>query len=79
MVISPEQCRAARSLLGWSQTDLMKAAGLTQATLSAFEKGSGAMRTNNNERLQEALEGAGVVFIEDGETSKAGGAGVRLK
>ncbi|MEP3525698.1 MAG: helix-turn-helix domain-containing protein [Hyphomicrobiales bacterium] len=63
----------ARSLVGWSQDEVAHKAGLTKLTVSAFERG-GAMRINNNDKLQEALEVAGVVFIEDGENSKTGGA-----
>lgn len=78
MVITPEQCRAARGLLGWSQGELADNAGLTKLTISSFERG-GAMRANNNELLEMAFDDGGVMFVDDGETSKAGGAGVRLQ
>ena len=78
MVITPQQCRAARGLLEWSQGDLANKSGLTKLTVSAFERG-GAMRTNNNALLEMAFEDGGVEFITENEASKSGGAGVRLK
>jgi DNA-binding XRE family transcriptional regulator len=78
MVITATQCRAARALVDWSQSELAENAGLTQVTLSTFEKG-GNMRESNNLKIQETFEGAGVEFIGEDEASNAGGAGVRLK
>lgn len=77
MVITPQQCRAARGLLEWSQGDLADKSGLTKLTVSAFERG-GAMRANNNALLEMAFEDGGVQFITENEVSRNGGAGVRL-
>jgi DNA-binding XRE family transcriptional regulator len=77
VMISPEQCRAARALLNWSQTDLAKAVKISKVSISAFEKG-GDMRESNRKVVRDALEGAGVIFQADGEMI-TGGPGVRLK
>jgi transcriptional regulator with XRE-family HTH domain len=74
--ISIEQLRAARGLLGWSQTQLARRAGLSLPTVKRLEGGFGP-RVSNEARmkLQRALESAGVEFI----CENGGGPGVRLK
>jgi transcriptional regulator with XRE-family HTH domain len=72
-LITPEQCRAARALLDWTQPDLVAATGLSAVTIRAFEKG-GVMRDSNKTLLALAFEKAGVQFIPE----NGGGAGVRL-
>ena len=54
---------------------LAKRAGVAANTVSRFENGSGAM-VDTLERMQTALESAGVVFIPADHT---GGPGVRLR
>lgn len=76
-MISPEQCRAARALIGWSQTELATEVDISKVSISAFEKG-GEMRESNKRTLKEALESAGVIFQADGEMVP-GGPGVRLR
>lgn len=78
MTVSPEQCRAARSLLGMKQDDLCRSANVTSKTLSDFERGETTPYASTLEKLQKALEDAGVMFIEDGANSAKGGPGVRL-
>ena len=75
--MSPEQCRAARGLLGWSQKDLGAAVGLSAVSVRAFEKG-GAIRASNAARIIEAFRAHGVALIGNGESSSTGGPGVRL-
>lgn len=75
-MISPAQCRAARALLGWSQTQLAEHIKLSKVSISAFEKG-GDTRESNRRLIREALEAAGVIFLADGDTT-SGGPGVRL-
>jgi transcriptional regulator with XRE-family HTH domain len=61
-----EQLRAARALLGWSQETLAAQSGVSVPTIKRLEPGSGklASRLDTVERLQRALEGAGVVFSD---------------
>jgi transcriptional regulator with XRE-family HTH domain len=74
MTISPEQCRAARGLLGWSQSDLSKASETATKTIADFERGAREPYARTLEDVQAALEKAGVEFIPE----NGGGAGVRL-
>jgi transcriptional regulator with XRE-family HTH domain len=70
------QARAARGLLGWSQTELAAAAELSLPTVKRFETGRGAtVSPEAVEKMRLALESAGVEFIAE----NGGGAGVRLK
>jgi transcriptional regulator with XRE-family HTH domain len=76
MTITPEQCRAARALLDWSQTDLAKAAGTGQATVARFERGARTPYANTLKALRATLETAGVVFTPG---TAATGPGVHLR
>ncbi|WFU23138.1 helix-turn-helix transcriptional regulator [Bradyrhizobium sp. CB1717] len=74
-VITPAQSRAARGLVDWSQSELGAQSNLSESTVRDFEKGRRIPGPNNLAAMRAALEGAGVLFIEEnGE-----GAGVRLK
>jgi transcriptional regulator with XRE-family HTH domain len=72
--ISPEQCRAARALVSWSQEDLCARAKVAKRTLQLFELGQREPYTRTLEALRLALEKAGVEFIDE----NGGGPGVRL-
>lgn len=65
-VITPEQCREARRLLGMDQEDLARAAGVFPETLSRFEGRGGQSTFPMRARLRAALEAAGVEFTESG-------------
>lgn len=69
MVLSPEQSRAARAWLGWSQEDLAERAKVSLSTVRDFEKGRRAPIRNNLDAMRAALAAAGVrpVFAADGE------------
>ena len=74
--ISVEQLRAARALLGWSQTQLAEEAGLSLPTVKRVEIERGP-RVSDAARLalRVALESGGVEFISE----NGGGPGVRLR
>lgn len=77
MSISAAQCRAARSLIGWSQDKLSEASKVAKATIANFEAGKRSPYDRTLDDIQAALEEAGVVFISEGN-EKAGGEGVRM-
>ena len=74
--ITPEQLRAARALLGWSQTQLAEHAGMSLPTVKRVEGDSGP-KVSNEARLalRAALDQAGVEFIAE----NGGVPGVRLR
>jgi transcriptional regulator with XRE-family HTH domain len=75
-MISIEQIRAARGLLGWSQTDLAERAKLSVITIKRFEAGFGPPVSDEvRAKAQKALEAAGIEFIDE----NGGGAGVRFR
>jgi transcriptional regulator with XRE-family HTH domain len=63
--MTPGQCRAARSLLGWSQRDLAERAGVSLGTVRNFEREATSLMAQNERALRAALEAAGVVFLEE--------------
>ncbi|MFG1179004.1 helix-turn-helix transcriptional regulator [Xanthobacter versatilis] len=74
-MITPQQIRGARAMLGLTQADLAKAAGISATALNNIERGSADPKASTLLAIQKALEAAGVIFVaENGE-----GPGVRLK
>jgi predicted transcriptional regulator len=75
-LISASQIKAGRALIDWSQTDLSEKSGLALATIKRMEKlGPGRSAHSNVEAVKNALEAAGVIFID----ANGDGAGVRLR
>ena len=62
-MLSPEQCRAARGWLGWSQDKLAKRARIGVSTLKDFEGAKRVPIKNNLEAMRTAFERAGVGFL----------------
>jgi transcriptional regulator with XRE-family HTH domain len=59
-MITGEQVKAARELLGWSLPRLASRAAVSDATIRKWE--SGGHRPANTVSIQHALEAAGVEF-----------------
>lgn len=74
-LISNAQVRAARGLVGWSQSKLAEAAGLSLPTVKRFETAAAVVSEEAIARMRAALESAGVEFIQQ----NGGGPGVRLR
>ena len=72
-MISSSQMRAARGLIGWSQSELAAAAGLSRPTVERAETKTASDETFA--AIQRALEKAGVIFQDE----NGDGPGVRLK
>lgn len=70
--MSPEQSRAARGWLGWSQTELARRASVSLSTVRDFETGARTPIANNLAAMQRALEDAGIRLVFD-ETEKPAG------
>ena len=64
--MTPAQCRAARSLLKWTQDDLAAKAEVSVITIRNFEGEKSEPRRVTLNAVQRALEAAGVEFIPGG-------------
>ncbi|MEO3434343.1 helix-turn-helix domain-containing protein [Inquilinus sp. CAU 1745] len=73
--LHPEQCRAARGLLNWTQEQLAALAGVSRSTIKDFECHRHALHRATETLLVEALEKGGVRLLYSGKE----GPGVRLK
>jgi len=69
--MSPEQCRAARGWLSWSQTELAEAAHVSLSTVKDFEAGRRKPIGNNLTAIQSALESREIRFTANGLTGPA--------
>jgi transcriptional regulator with XRE-family HTH domain len=75
-MIEASQVRAARALIGWSQSELAGAAGLPLPMVERFETGApDQVPADAVAKMRAALESAGVAFI----AKNGGGLGVRLR
>jgi transcriptional regulator with XRE-family HTH domain len=74
--MTPQTCRAARSLVGLSQAQLGNRAGVTMLTVRNYESEKTEPSYRTWRAIRTALEKSGIIFIDDDE---AGGPGVRLK
>jgi transcriptional regulator with XRE-family HTH domain len=72
--MKPIQLRMARAAVGWGVRELAERAGVTANTVTRIENGSDARQSTMNS-LRQALEAAGVEFIDE----NGGGPGVRLR
>jgi transcriptional regulator with XRE-family HTH domain len=73
--LTTAQCRGARGLLGLTQPALASAARIGLSTVVDFEKSRRPVSKESVQAIREALERAGVEFIDE----NGGGAGVRLR
>ena len=71
VMLVPNQCRAARAWLNWSQADLSERAGVSLSTLRDFESAKRTPIKNNLNAIKSAFESEGVEFAfnDDGEAS----------
>lgn len=60
--MSPEQVRAARNWLAWTQAELATRARVGLSTVKDYEGGKRTPIANNLEAMQRALESAGMKF-----------------
>jgi len=73
VIINHLQIRAARAMLGLTQAQLARAAGLSTTGLNNIESGNTDARGSTLRAIQKALENAGVEFTNDVQP------GVRLR
>jgi transcriptional regulator with XRE-family HTH domain len=82
-MVTVRQLKAARALLGWSQSDLARESGVSLPTIGRLEMNDGELGGDDDTRAKliraidraRVPDAAGVIFIEEnGE-----GPGVRLR
>src|SRR3546814_13220183 len=61
----PEQCRAARGLLNWTQEKLAVLAGVSRSTVRDFENGRHQLHRATEAVLVDTLEKAGIRLLSD--------------
>jgi transcriptional regulator with XRE-family HTH domain len=76
MQITADQCRAARSLLDWTQDQLAINAVVSRATIADFESNTRQPMKNNLRSIADCMFAAGIEFIPE-EGGK--GVGVRFR
>ena len=76
-MITIRQVKAARALLGWSQSDLADNSGVSEPTIARLESADGDLggREETAVKIKTAIEKGGVEFIDE----NGGGLGVRLR
>jgi len=77
MPISPELCRAARGLLGWSQQTLATRAQVARKTIADFELSQVHPHPRTLRDVVAALESAGVEFIPAEKNISRGGVHIK--
>ncbi|MDQ0348380.1 helix-turn-helix transcriptional regulator [Ancylobacter vacuolatus] len=75
MELAPEQCRAARGLLDWTQEHLAERAGVSRSTVRDFERHRHVLHRGTETLLVRTLQDAGVMLLPPGEH----GPGVRIR
>ena len=80
-MITAQQMRAARALLGIDQRQLGEMAGLSLPTIQRMEASGGQVRgvIDTLVKVVRALEENGIELIGEGQPSAGAGRGVRLR
>jgi len=73
-MITGEQCRAARALLRWSQSDLAERTSISTVTIRNFELGRSVLKESTARLVRFTFQDAGVVFLDPDDE----GPGARL-
>lgn len=70
--MTPEQSRAARGWLGWTQAHLAAEARVGLSTVKDYESGKRTPIANNLEAMRRAMELAGIKFTVDAVSGPMG-------
>jgi transcriptional regulator with XRE-family HTH domain len=61
-IVSPQQVRAARGWLKWSQDELSQRSGVSQGAIALYELERSVPHAATLQRLRQAFEAAGIQF-----------------
>lgn len=75
MTFYPEQCRAARGLLNWTQDHLAAVSGVSRSTIKDFECLRHSLHRSSEVLLVDTFESNGVSFFVESDDVM----GVRLR
>lgn len=64
-IITASQCKAARDLLGWKQSDLSEKSLIGESTIADFERGARKPAARTIRDIRNTFEDAGIKFIND--------------
>lgn len=73
-MLTPEQCRAARAILDWTQVDLAQRTKISDVTIRGFELEHSSLKDSTAQLLRLTFEAAGIEFLD----SNGSGPGARL-
>lgn len=74
--LTPAQCRAARSMLGWNRDRLAEESGVSRPTLADFEANKRKPYGRTLADVRRTMEEAGIMFVDRDDI---GGVGVRFR
>ena len=77
-MLTPQQSRAARAWLDWSQEELATHAHVSLSTVRDFEKGRRQPIGNNLDAMRRALEAEGIRMVFSGNGKAIGISTVQL-
>jgi transcriptional regulator with XRE-family HTH domain len=77
MTMTGEQLRAARAMVRWEQAELAQRANVSVKTIKRLEAVSGPLDARSNWSIKNALELAGIEFL-DADDYRSRGDGVRF-
>jgi transcriptional regulator with XRE-family HTH domain len=75
MILTSQQCRAARGWFDWSQTDLATKSGVSRRAIAEFERELSVPHDRTLRDILRAFEEAGVELLFDGSRA----VGLRVK
>ena len=78
-MITPAQIRAARAMLGWTQSNLSRESGISEITVKNIERGATDPRVSTMQAIQDAFARADLEFLDPGQSSPDGGMGIRFR
>ena len=70
--MAPEQSRAARAWLGWSQEELARRSNVSVNTVRNFERGQKSLHSNSVAAMRQAIEAAGIQLLFESTGTAAG-------
>jgi transcriptional regulator with XRE-family HTH domain len=77
-VLRPEQCRAARALLGWTQAQLAERTGLARKTIADFECNLRSFHFRTLRDITSAFQDAGIEFTWEDDPNEGEALGIRM-